>query len=83
VSLQHTLLLTWPSPICPHDDLRAGPYNMVRIVRGPLLTLRETKTWGIRGLGHPGPEVFDGLCLGSSNRRERLSLHMGDVRGPG
>jgi hypothetical protein len=55
VSIQHTLLQTWPNPLYPHDELRAGPYNMGRIVCGPLLTLRETKTWGLRGLDHPGP----------------------------
>jgi hypothetical protein len=82
VSLQHTLLQTWPNPLRPHGDLRAGPYNMGRIVRGPLLTLRETKTWDLRGLGHLGPEVFDGLHLGSSDQRDRLSLRMGDVCGP-
>jgi hypothetical protein len=49
----------------------------------PLLTLRETKPWGLRGLGHPGPEVFDGLRLGSSDRMERLSLRLGEVHEPG
>jgi hypothetical protein len=83
VSLQHTLLQTWPNPLCPHDDLRAGPYDMGRIVRGPLLTLRETKPWGLRGLSHLGPEVFDGLCLSSLDRMERLSLRVGEVRRPG
>jgi hypothetical protein len=83
VSLQHTLLQTWPNPLCPHDDLRAGPYNMGWILHGPLFTPRETKTWGLRSLGHPGPEAFDGLRFSSPERRERLSLHMGVVLGPG
>jgi hypothetical protein len=74
VSLQHTLLHTWPNPLCPHGDLRAGPYDLDRIVHGPLLRLRETKPWGHRGLGHPGPEVFDGLCLSSSDRMECLAF---------
>jgi hypothetical protein len=83
VSLQHGLLQTWPNPLCPHGDMRARPYKMGRIVHGPLFTLRETKTWGLRNLGHPGPEAFDGLCLGSSEQREHLSHHMGVVLGPG
>jgi hypothetical protein len=56
---------------------------MGQILRGSLLTLRETKSWGLRGLGHLGSKVFDGLRLGWSDRRERLSHRMGDVRGPG
>jgi hypothetical protein len=56
---------------------------MGRIVHGPLLALRETKPWGLRSLGHPVPEIFDGLRLGSSDRRRHLGLRMGDVRGPG
>jgi hypothetical protein len=56
---------------------------MGRIVRVPLLTLRETKSWGLRGLGHSRPEVFDGLRLVSSDRRKRWRLRMGDVHGPG
>jgi hypothetical protein len=83
VSLQHALLQTRPNPLCPHGDLWVGPYKMGQIVHGSLFTLRETKTWGLRNIGHPGPEAFDGLCLDSSDRRERLSLRMGVVLGPG
>jgi hypothetical protein len=49
----------------------------------PLFASRETKPWGLRGLGHPVLEVYDGVCLGSSERRGRSGLRMGDVRGPG
>jgi hypothetical protein len=56
---------------------------MGQIVHGPLFTLRETKMWGLRNFGHPGLEAFDGLRLGSLERRERLSLRMGIVLGPG
>jgi hypothetical protein len=83
MSLQHTLLQMWPNPLCPYGDLWAGPYNMGRIVHGPLFTPRETKTWGLRSLGHPGPKSFDGLHFGSPERRERLSLHMGVILGSG
>jgi hypothetical protein len=56
---------------------------MGRIAHGPLFALRETKPWGLRGLGHPISEVYDGLRLGSSERGGRSGLRMGDVRGPG
>jgi hypothetical protein len=82
VSLQHTLLQTWPNPLCPHGDLRAGPYNMGRIVHEPLFTPRETKSWGLRSLSHPCPEGFDGLRFGSPERRERMSLRMGVILEP-
>jgi hypothetical protein len=62
-------------------SLRAGPYNMGRIAHGPLLTLRETKPCGLRGPGRPVFEAFDGLRLGSSERRERSVLRMDDARG--
>jgi hypothetical protein len=56
---------------------------MGQIIHGPLFTPRETKTWGLRSLGHPGPEAFDGLRFVSPERKERLSLRMGVVLGPG
>jgi hypothetical protein len=40
-------------------------------------TLRSSR------LGDPVPEVFEGLRLGSSERRGCSGLRMGDVRGPG
>lgn len=63
VSLQHALLQTWPDPLSPHGDMRAGPYDMGRIIHKPLFTSREAKTQGLRSLGHPNPEAFDGLRL--------------------
>jgi hypothetical protein len=59
------LLQTWPDSLSPHDDLRAGPYDMGRIVHRPLFTSREDKTQDLRSLGHPSPEAFDGLRFGS------------------
>jgi hypothetical protein len=52
VSLQHTLLQTWPNPLCS-PGMRVGPNDMGRIAHGPLLALREIKPCGLRGLGHP------------------------------
>jgi hypothetical protein len=80
VSLQHTLLQTWPNLLCPHSDLRTGPHNMGRIVHGPLPTLRALGTSWYRP---SNPEVFDGLRLGSSDRKGHLGLRMADVRRPG
>jgi hypothetical protein len=54
---------------------------MGRIAHGPLLALRESKPWGLRGLGHPAPEVCDGLRLGSLERRGCSGLRMDDTRG--
>jgi hypothetical protein len=54
---------------------------MDRIAHGPLLALRETKPCNPRDLGHPVLEVCDGLRLGSSERRGRSGLRMGDASG--
>jgi hypothetical protein len=53
---------------------------MGRIVHGPLLALRGTKPYGLRGLGCPILEVVGGLCLGLTRRRGRFDLRMDDVR---
>jgi hypothetical protein len=56
-----------------------NPTIWTKIVHGPLFTSRKFKTYGLRGLDRPGPEVFDGLCSGSPRRREYLSLRVGVV----
>jgi hypothetical protein len=48
----------------PIWHLRAGPYDMGQIAHGPLLALRGTKPYSLRGLGHPVLEVVRGLRLG-------------------
>jgi hypothetical protein len=68
MSLQHTLLQTWPILLCSCGNLRAGPYNMGQIAHGPLLASREIKPCGLCGLGQPVPEVCGGFA--STRRSE-------------